>query len=261
MKRTVFILLLSFLISCCHYREEGVIAKHYFIGETKISVIERCYYPCHPGVLFINLHHNETTSLNAGKQYLNRIGGRLINIDNNGERLINFKYNEANYTFDPNRIYSAYGIDSTVTALSQQYDSVAALQVSKFARSLISDFIYSSNLIVSLHNNRDSSLSILTFKDSSSISNNSAEVFINPAMDVDDFLLTTDKGLFKRIKEKNINVVCEDIDIVKDDGSLSLYAARNKIPYVNIEAQHQHFDEQLEMLMVLEDIIKEYRQE
>jgi len=80
-------------------------------------------------------------------------------------------------------------------------------------------------------------------------------------MDVDDFILTTDRSLFNRIKEKNINVVCEDINAIRDDGSLSVYAARNKIPYVNIEAEHQHFDEQLQMLMVLEDIIKEYRQE
>ena len=67
---------------------------------------------------FINLHNNEKTSLNAAKQYLNKIGGRLINIENNGERLINFKYNGFNYIFDPNRIYSASGIDTTITILS-----------------------------------------------------------------------------------------------------------------------------------------------
>lgn len=260
MKRKVIILLLLLSLYACTYTEEGTIAKDYSIGETEISVIEQCYYPCQQGVLFINLHHDEKTSLNAAKQYLNKIVGRLINIENNGERLISFKYKGFNYTFDPNRIYSSYGIDTSITNLSGHYNYAAALEVSKFAKSLINDFIDSSNLIISLHNNRDSSLSISTFKDPSDISNSSAEVFINPAMDIDDFILTTDKSLFNRIKEKNINVVCEDINAIKDDGSLSVYAARNKIPYLNIEAEHQHFEEQLQMLMVLEDIIKEYRQ-
>lgn len=80
-------------------------------------------------------------------------------------------------------------------------------------------------------------------------------------MDVDDFILTTDISLFNRIREKKINVVREDINTVKDDGSLSVFAARHKIPYLNIEAEHEHLQEQLAMLKILEDIIREYRNE
>jgi len=244
----------------CTFTQDKSFANIYTIGETKVSVIEQCCYPCHAGVLFVNLHDNEKTSVKAAEQYLNEIGGRLINIQNNGERLINFKHKGRTYTFDPNRIYSAAGIDSTITILSSRYNANAAKEVSKFAKSLITNYIDSSNLIISLHNNRDSSLSVLTYTNDSDINKSFGTAFINPDMDIDDFILTTDTSLFNRIKAKNINVVWENVDAIKDDGSLSIYAARNNIPYINVEAEHEHSEEQLRMLMILEDIINEYRQ-
>lgn len=259
-KRVLILLLLLELIGCTSKRHVSSVKK-YSIGETKISVIEQCYSPCHPGILLINLHNNENTSLKAAKQYLNEIGGRLINIQNNGERLISFKHKGKNFFFDPNRIYSPAGIDSTITILSSHYNANAATEVSNFAKSLTADYIHSSNLIVSVHNNRDSSLSVLAYKNDSERNKKSGKTFINPAMDIDDFILTTDTSLFSRIKEKNINVVWEDFHEIEDDGSLSVYAARHSIPYINVEAEHEHPEEQLRMLLTLEDIIKEYRQE
>jgi hypothetical protein len=260
MNKMAFILLLLLSLCQCTQPEKSIRAvKEYSVGETKVSVIEHCLSPCHPGVLFINLHSNENTSLNVAKQYLNEVGGRLINIENNGERLINFRHQGDQYTFDPNRIYSPAGIDTTITILSYQYNPNAAMEVSGFAKSIIADFIDRSNLIISLHNNRDSTLSVLTYKNDPDRDKRFGRAFINPAMDIDDFILTTDSNLFNRIKEKNINVVWEDVNAIKDDGSLSVYAARHNIPYINVEAEHEHAQEQLKMLRVLEDIIIEYR--
>lgn len=260
MKKNCLFLLISITLFYCSKTKDVSYIKTYAIGETSVSVIEQCCYPCHPGVLFVNLHDNEKTSVKAAQKYLSVIGGRLINIQNNGERLINFKLGRLNYTFDPNRIFSAAGIDSTITILSLQYNANAAKEVSKFSKSLITNYIDSSNLIISLHNNRDSSLSVLTYKNDSVTNKGSGTAFINPKMDIDDFILTTDISLFNRIKEKNINVVLENIDAINDDGSLSVYAARHNIPYLNVEAEHEHSEEQLRMLTTLEDIIKEYRQ-
>lgn len=38
---------------------------------------------------------------------------------------------------------------------------------------------------------------------------------------------------------------------VTDDGSLSVRAARNGLPYVNVEAQHGHREQQVRMLEAL----------
>lgn len=232
----------------------------YTIGETKVSVAERRCYPCDPRVLFVNVHDNETTSVKAAEKYLEEIGGRIINIENNGQRLVDFKHNGVSFTFDPNRIYSSAGIVSTISILSLRYDPDAAKEVSDFAASFIADNINSSSLIISLHNNVDSSLSVLSYKNMQAGNDRSGQVFINPAMDADDFILTTDTSLFARIKEKNINVVYENVEAIEDDGSLSVYAARHNIPYINVEAQHQHSEEQLSMLKSIDDIIKEYMQ-
>lgn len=261
MKTIPVILLISFTFYTCTFKEDLRYVKQYSIGETNVFIVEQCRYPCHPGILFVNVHDNENTSVKAAEYYLKEVGGRLINIENNGERFINFSYKGEYFSFDPNRIFSSAGIDSTVKLLSSQYNPAAATLVADFAARLISDFIDSTNLIVSLHNNRDSSLSIISYKNDHKINKDLGQIFINPAMDADDFILTTDTSLFKRIKAKNINVFFENADVIKDDGSLSVYAARHNIPYLNVEAQHEHLEEQVAMLRLLEDIVKEYREE
>lgn len=255
------ILLLSLGLLACTSTHDTSSVKIYSIGETEITVIEQCCYPCHPGVLFVNVHDNESTSVKAAEQYLSEIGGRLINIENNGERFINFRHKGQYFTFDPNRIFSSAGIDTTIKLLSSKYDTGAAKEVSKFAEMLLDDYIDSSDLIISLHNNMDSSLSILSYNNEQMIKLGLCKVFINPQMDADDFILTTNTSLFSKIKEKNINVVWENVDAIEDDGSLSVYAARHNRPYINVEAQHEHSQEQLAMLKLLEDIINEYRDE
>ena len=77
-------------------------------------------------------------------------------------------------------------------------------------------------------------------------------------MDEDDFILTTDSTIFNRIAAKNINVIYEFAQNISDDGSLSVYAGKRKIPYINIEAQHDHKLEQMALLSALDEIIKEY---
>jgi hypothetical protein len=77
-------------------------------------------------------------------------------------------------------------------------------------------------------------------------------------MDADDFVLTTDEKIFNHLKSKNINAVLQSHKVTTDDGSLSIYCSKKKIPYINIEAQHGHTAEQLRMLNALTSIINEY---
>jgi hypothetical protein len=41
-----------------------------------------------------------------------------------------------------------------------------------------------------------------------------------------------------------------------DDGSLSIYCQKNKLPYINIEAQHGQKAEQIKMLQETYSLIK-----
>ena len=44
------------------------------------------------------------------------------------------------------------------------------------------------------------------------------------------------------------NVVLQDNDKVTDDGSLSVLAGRAGIPYINVEAEDGHLQQQVEMI-------------
>jgi hypothetical protein len=83
-------------------------------------------------------------------------------------------------------------------------------------------------------------------------------VNINLETDVDDFFFVTDKNIFKFLKEKNQNVALQDNVNVTDDGSLSVYCGKNKIPYINVESEHGHFREQTRMLEILQEITKDF---
>ena len=228
------------------------------LGETIVTIEKRCFNKCDSQILFINLHDNENTSVLAAEEYLIRNGGTLISINNNNERNIFFKIKGKAYSFDPNRIYSEEGINTTITRLSKRYSDQAAQEVRYFANQIITNFIDSSKFIIALHNNTDSSLSVLSYQQDLEMYYNWGKTFINPYMDPDDFVLTTDTLIFEELRKRNINAVWENVDSVSDDGSLSMYAARKKILYVNVEAEHNHLDEQCAMLTAMEEIIKEF---
>ncbi len=76
-------------------------------------------------------------------------------------------------------------------------------------------------------------------------------------MNAHDFILTTEKAFFNYLKQKKLNVVLQH-PRPYDDGSLSVYAGKKKIRYINVEALHGHLDEQVRMLEALKAIISRY---
>jgi hypothetical protein len=60
------------------------------------------------------------------------------------------------------------------------------------------------------------------------------------------------------LKKKKINAVLQTHKTSTDDGSLAIYCSKKKIPYINIEAQQGHLEEQMDMLNALTGIIQQY---
>src|ERR1041384_874615 len=74
------------------------------------EVIVNIYENAGANITFFAPHHNEQIGLNLAKDYINRNGGRLIEIESTDERgnpsrYIKFTSGGKNYTIDPNRIY------------------------------------------------------------------------------------------------------------------------------------------------------------
>ncbi len=223
-----------------------------------ITIQGTCYNDCSSPITFINLHDDENTSVEAAEAFLEENGGMLVQLKHSGKRNLAFKIKAKNYVVDPNRIYTPIGIKASLIK-SGRYTPHAALKVKSFADQLLQNHIDGKNFVVALHNNTDKGFSIISYKKGGSEAMNAAMVYINTLMDADDFILTTEKKIFDQLQAKEINVVLQNNRNVKDDGSLSVYAARKKIPYINVEAQDGHLEEQIKMLHALKEVIIGYQ--
>ncbi len=249
-KMRFIVIILSLVVSSACSQDTVNIA----VGTAKVQVIEHCYTPCDTNIIFINLHENENTSVQAATIYLGNKGGTLINLAHNGTRNITYKLQKNTFAIDPNRMFTSIGRKESLTGLSK-YTTAAEAAIIPLSDHLLRKYIQNKKLVIALHNNTDSAYSILSYTVPDQEGNNADKVFINEAMDSDDFILTTDSTIFQRLQEQDINVILQS-RMAKDDGSLSIYAQQQFIPYINVEAQHGHIEEQAKMLQALTTIIQ-----
>jgi len=220
-----------------------------YLGGTVVPVRHWSYKKLLP-VLFVHLHHNEKTAADIADSVSRQAGIEFIQIINNEKRLIDFTINERFYRVDPNRVFSRDGAIASLDRLSKASEEAVAA-IDSFQRFLTS-FFDSTRTVVALHNNTDGEFSMAHYQQTGA-----GAVYQNPQHDPDDFFITTDASIFDKLRERGYNVVLEDINAVVDDGSLSVYCAKNSIRYVNIEAQHGHYREQREMVEILLQILAE----
>ncbi len=221
------------------------------LGSTTIMLKTHTYNPAKAKAVFLNLHENESTSVQATRQYMAANGGTMVTVNHTGERNVNFRYKGKSYNFDPNRIFSKKGRVATLKSLSKSYTNAAEDVAENFAEA-IEDKIEDAKIIIAIHNNTEGNLSVKSYV------NSKATTYVNPKQDPDDFVLTTDRRIFDHLRSKKINAVLQSHKVTSDDGSLSIYCSKKNIPYINIEAQHGHTAEQVRMLNALTSIINEY---
>jgi len=248
---TSFILFSGFCFS-----QDAVTVEKYTVGDSVLTFHVTMYYPHSPSVSFINLHDDENTGVDAGLDFLSKYGGKLLQLQHSGKRHFTFTLTDQSFSFDPNRIFSEKGLRATLENQSM-FREDAAIEVKRVADSLLINHVNDKKLVVALHNNSERGLSVISYLKGGPEAVNAARVYRNPAMNPHDFMLTTDKSLYHHLKHKKFNVVLQHHNPV-DDGSLSVYAAKMKIPYINIEALQGHLEEQVKMLEAIKDIIYRY---
>lgn len=222
----------------------------YQLGDKRINVKISQYGSASSGVI-VNLHHNETTSLQAAKAFLAVNGGILINIENRNERLISFSVRERRFRFDPNRIFTDAGIRLTLRRHSAHVTPAAIKAVKRFAVFLKSRIPPSAKTIIAVHNNEDGEFSVNSYVAGGDLQKEAQLVHVEPDLDADNFFLTTNAALFRKLKNAGYNVVLQQNKKVSDDGSMSVFYARRKPVYVNVEAEKGQYAEQLAMLETL----------
>jgi hypothetical protein len=257
MKKLLYPVLL-FLFCNCAEAQDTTHEKKFGVGDSHVKLLTTCYTPCEPNVLFLNVHENENTSVKAAEDFLPALGGSLYRLQHSGERNITFNLNNQKYVVDPNRIYTRAGLKASLIKNST-YTKEAAAAVQLLADEILEQ-VDKYKLVIALHNNTDKNFSILDYKKGGSEAKNTALLYINPTMDPDDFILTTEHAIYRQLKKQNITVILQDNKNAIDDGSLSVYAGRKRKPYINVEAQEGHKAEQLRMLKALETAVRSYMQ-
>jgi len=198
------------------------------------------------GLTFVNLHDNENTSVKAAFIVIDSIGGRIIQLQHTEERNIQFNLESVKYEFDPNRMFTDLGAEETLKRYSKM-SGKAHKSIRALAKRVVDSL--DQRMIVTLHNNSEDNYSSLSYLDE--YKNDAVEVYINPDKDPDDFFFVTTKELFDAFKKLGYNTVLQNNDTMTDDGSLSVLAGQQDIPYINVEAQHGHLEEQVKMLFAL----------
>ncbi|ODN42042.1 hypothetical protein [Piscirickettsia litoralis] len=213
--------------------------------------------------LFINLHDNEKTSVYAALNCIQQQNsGRLFEISHEKNRLISVLIDNQPCRFDPNRIFTDIGIENTLKD-QKCFSKKNQFILSQYAQSIIHQiYTHSFPLLIALHNNEDNleseskeNYSILSYFPNGDESANTEDLYQNPAHCPDDFFITTKKPLFDYLRLKKFNTVLHKNQGV-NDGSLSYYCSTQNIPYINVEAQHGHQQQQQHMIHTLFTYLK-----
>lgn len=199
-------------------------------------------------IVWIHLHDDEETSRQVALQKLSDLRqGCLIDLPHGGRREISINNAKVSYSFDPNRIFTVNGRQAAVHC--RRGDCAFALtQLSLAVEEMLSQYLQQSQLIVALHNNHASGLSVLTYQQRAKMANVVRQIAINPEQNPHDFFLVTMQQAYDFLSQQGFNVVLQNNIEVSDDGSLSVWAGRKQIDYINIEAGIGHNKAQTAML-------------
>ena len=215
------------------------------IGDTPFKIIQQ-YGAVDDKVLFLNVHEDEITSIDATEMFAQEHSVHFVRIAHEKTRRLNFKIKNKSYSVDPNRIYTAKGRRKTLKD-GESFSWAASRQVKTFANEFLK-YLSGKEVIIAMHNNTDVNYTIKSYLPGGDEAQNTKEVYVTERMDPDDFVYTTDKLFYDQLKAKDINVILQDNEKFVNDGSLSVYCGLNGIRYINIEAQKGHFDEQLQLI-------------
>ena len=225
-------------------------------GRVTLLVHERTVGGAPAAFHALNLHDDEGTSVDAALDVARQRGGRVVELAHSGDRNATFRVGGQSYTFDPNRMFTDAGRARTLGALSRDTPPARAA-LAAFADSVLAAYTAPGpGVVVTLHNNTPDRYSAGSYEPGGEYASDAAAVTVHPGSDPDHFFFVTDRALYDALAGRGFNAVLQDNAAATDDGSLSVWAAQNGVPYVNVEAQHGHRAEQARMIDALMDVLE-----
>ncbi|WP_066755624.1 hypothetical protein [Crocinitomix algicola] len=247
---TLYIASLPFLI----WSQFNDMKQFYKLGDSTIE-----FYIHHSQVeqdfIFLNLHEDESTSIEALHHVIGLHDFSFFYLQHAKTRRINFSLEGKQFDIDPNRIFTKKGVKKTLKEGAGK-SRKAVKEVQGLTNSIL-NFLPPGKTVIAVHNNTDVNYSIKSYLPEGDEAQNTAQIFINEEMDPDDFIYTTHLPFYEAFKKRKINVILQDNTGFVNDGSLSVYCGMNNVPYINIETQKGHFKEQVALINIVLEVLKE----
>lgn len=240
---------LSFLLIsfCSCKKKETVQLFELFAGDTKLQ-LEFKTKEENSSMIFINLHDDENTCIDAFSEWYDDCGGTYFHLINRGERNVVFTVSGHEGEFDPNGIFSSQGIERQLKK-NNCFNPKSEAAVKKFSEDFLELLdLNSHDFVISLHNNSDGNFSVHSYIADTSRLYDALEFNLSRSQDEDDFFIVTERKFFEPLKRNDFNVVLLNPASPEDDGSLSDYCNKHGIDYINVEAQDGHLEEQKAMI-------------
>lgn len=214
-----------------------------------------------PGPAFLVLHADEQTAVQAGLEAIGARGGRLVEVVAQGGRYVSFEMDGETWRFDPNRIFTDAGAEATLSARNGSAPPEVLAEIRRFATGILEAYrpdwsLPTSFPIITLHNNTEGEYSAASYLPDGEHAEDAMAVHLPPDADPDDFFFVTDPAIYTALAAEGFTVVLQNNAQVTDDGSLSVWASRQGIPYVNVEAEHGHRERQIAMLQGLARVLQ-----
>lgn len=213
-------------------------------------------------LFFFHMHADETTAKRAGEQAVRENGGTFMYLRHSTEnREMKARIGKTVYTFDPNRIFTAYGLAGKTVPKPSAGDLI---ELQKFVHWVTTNINLGRAqrpraMVTALHNNTDDDthgevLSILTEKKLMGIDNRAVNA--NRGWDIDNFYIATLLSSYEALvafANPNISLRMEK---PRDIGYLSNWMILNGIEYINVETQREDLHSNLAMIQSLQDLFR-----
>jgi hypothetical protein len=230
-----------------------------------------------PNWAFFAPHENENVVNHYVSKQIQDKGGVFVILRQQGERLIHLNIEPFTVRIDPNRIFTQAGRRKNIIKLNPKlrentYVFHRAMRRSASLAQLILNALGgkdSSRTWVAIHNNTQGfrgddnqgigDISIHLYRKKLAAGASFLAAASEPMLDEDDLFFVTEQEDYVAMQQDGWNVVLQHPQVIKkaseDDGSLSVFAHKNGIRYINIEAERStasfgvnHFELQSKMV-------------
>jgi hypothetical protein len=215
------------------------------VGDSTIRIVQQ-FGSSDDNILFINVHEDEETSIRVVETFSQTMELNFIRLSHLGNRNFVYSHRGKRYEIDPNRIFTSKGRKATLKKHGK-FSFRAARMAKLLATGLLSSIEEEKHVVIAMHNNTDVNYSIKSYQKGGDESENTKKVHVSEDWDADDFIYTTVDEYYEKFKAAGLNVILQDNDKCINDGSLSVWCGQRNIPYINIEAQKGHFEEQMKL--------------